>query len=73
MKIREWDGVALIIGAGYIGQGISDYLSSVSPNLDVFLCGRNLNNINGIYFDLENDQSFTSFEKQISNHSCSMK
>ncbi len=66
MSIRDWEGVALIVGAGDIGKGIFDYLSTVSPKLDVILCGRNLNNKNGIYLDLENDLSFTSFENHIS-------
>ncbi len=66
MTIRDWDGVALIIGAGDIGKSMSDYLKNVSPYLNVVLCGRNLTNQNGIYLDLENDNSFTSFEKQIS-------
>jgi len=66
MTIRDWEGLALIIGAGDIGKSISDYLSTVSPNLDVIVCGRNLTSQNGIYLDLENDYSFTSFENQIS-------
>ena len=66
MKIRDWKGVALIIGAGAIGKSISDYLTALSPDLDVILCGRNLPTENGIYIDLENDHSFISFENQIS-------
>ena len=66
MKIRDWEGVALIIGAGDIGRCISDYLMNVSPNLDVCLCGRNLTNKNHLFLDLENDHSFTSFENQLS-------
>ena len=66
MAIRDWDGIALIIGAGDIGKSISDYLTTVSPNLDVVVCGRNLTNQNGIYLDLENDHSFISFENHIS-------
>ena len=65
MSICEWEGVALIIGAGDIGTSIYNYLSNVSPKLDVFLCGRNLQNINTIYLDLENDNSFASFERKI--------
>ena len=65
MTIHEWEGVALIVGAGDIGKCIFDYLSTVSPNLDVFICGRNLNNKNAIYLDLENDNSFISFEEKI--------
>ena len=64
--MRDWEGVALIIGAGDIGRCIFDYLSTVAPMLDVFICGRNLNNNeNAIYLDLENDNSFTSFENQV--------
>ena len=65
MTIRNWQGVALIIGAGDIGRCVFDYLSTVSPMLDIFICGRNLNNQKSIYLDLEDDNSFTSFEKQI--------
>ena len=66
MTIRDWEGVALIIGAGDIGRSVFDYLSKVAPMLDVFICGRNLNNNkNSIYLDLENDNSFTSFENQV--------
>ena len=66
MKILDWEGVALIIGSGGIGKCIFDYLTNVSPNLDVFVCGRNYPMENGIYLDLEKDNSFTSFEEQIS-------
>ena len=66
MAIRDWEGVALIIGGGGIGKCISDYLSTVSAKLDVVVCGRNQTNQNGIYLDLENDNSFTAFENQIS-------
>ena len=66
MKIRDWYGVALIIGAGEIGKCISDYLKTVSHKLDVIICGRNLTNQKDIFLDLENDHSFVSFEKHIS-------
>ena len=66
MTIKEWEGVALIIGAGDIGRSISDYLTTVSPNLDVVICGRSVNTNNSIYLDLENDKSFGSFEDKIS-------
>ena len=66
MKIRNWEGVALIIGAGDIGKCIYEYLTNVSPDLDVVVCGRNVNNKNDIFLDLENDHSFASFEKKIS-------
>ena len=66
MKIRDWQGIALIIGAGDIGIEISHYLKNISPNLDVLVCGRNLKSKNGIYLDLENDESFDSFENHIS-------
>ena len=49
MRIRDWDGTALIIGAGDIGKCMSDYLKTVSPKLDVFVCGRNLESHNAIY------------------------
>ena len=66
MKIQDWEGLALIIGAGDIGKCISEYLTIVSPDLDVVVCGRNLSHQNRIYLDLENDHSFTSFENQVS-------
>ncbi len=66
MTIRDWEGVALIIGAGDIGKCISEYLSTLSPRLDVIVCGRNPSNKNDIFLDLEIDRSFTSFEYQIS-------
>ncbi|WP_269612959.1 SDR family NAD(P)-dependent oxidoreductase [Prochlorococcus marinus] len=66
MTIRDWEGVALIIGAGDIGRCISDYLTAKSPNLNVVVCTRNLTNNKEIYLDLENDHSFASFENKIS-------
>ena len=47
MTIRDWEGVALIIGTGDIGTSISDYLTTISPMLDVIICGRNLASKNG--------------------------
>ena len=64
MTIRDWEGVALIIGAGDIGNCISDYLRTLSPSLDVNLCGRKLTSQNDIYLDLEDDYSFYSFENK---------
>ena len=66
MTIRDWEGVALIIGAGDIGTCISDYLTKISPKLDVRICGRNLTSHNNINLDLEDDHSFVSFENEIS-------
>ncbi len=66
MAIRDWEGVALIIGAGDIGKCISDYLRIHSPFLDVYLCGRKLTSQNDIHLDLEDDDSFNSFENTIS-------
>ena len=66
MTIRNWEGVALIIGAGDIGKNISDYLLTNAPKLDVILCGRNLKCSSGIYLDLEVEDSFKSFEENIS-------
>ena len=66
MRIRDWEGVALIIGAGDIGRYISDYVTAVSPNMYVIVCGRNPTNQNDIYLDLEDDHSFASFENKIS-------
>ena len=66
MRIRDWEGVALIIGAGDIGRCIFDYVTAASPNMDVVVCGRNATNQNDIYLDLEDDHSFSSFENKIS-------
>ena len=66
MSISDWEGIALIIGTGEIGNSITDYLISKAPKLDFILCGRNFNNQSGIYLDFENDVTFNSFEKQIS-------
>ena len=66
MKIEDWEGVDLIIGSGDIGICISEYLKTESPDFDVFVCGRSLNNKNGIYLDLESDNSITYFKKKIS-------
>ena len=66
MTIRDWKGIALIVGTGGIGNQISKHLNDISPGLDVIPCGRNVNSKNGIYLDLESDDSFKEFEKQIS-------
>ena len=66
MRIRDWEGVALIIGAGDIGRCIFDYVTAASPSMDVIVCGRNPANKNEIYLDLEDDRSFVSFENNIS-------
>ena len=66
MSVRDWEGVALVIGSGDIGTSVAHYLTTTSPKLDVSLCGRNITNKKDIYLDLENDNSFKSFENQIS-------
>ena len=66
MTIQDWEGIALVIGAGGIGNSIAEVLKANAPNLDVFICGRNITSPKKIYLDLENDESFDSFEKQIS-------
>ncbi len=66
MSIRDWEGIALIIGSGDIGKSIAHHLTTTAPKLDVFLCGKNITNNDYIYLDLENDNSFKSFENQIS-------
>ena len=66
MTIRNWEGIALIIGAGDIGKNISDYLLTNAPKLEVILCGRNLKSSRCIYLDLEDEESFISFEENIS-------
>ena len=68
MRIRNWEGVALIIGTGDIGRCISDYVTAASPNIDVIVCGRNPTNQNDIYLDLEDDRSFASFENNIAQY-----
>ncbi len=65
MTVKDWEGTALIIGAGGIGNKLSEHLKSISPELDVILCGRNLTSKNGIHLDLESDESLESFEGQI--------
>jgi len=69
MKILNWKGIALIIGSGDIGTQLSNYLTSISPNLEVIVCGRNIKSSNGIYLDLEKDDSLISFEERISSFS----
>ena len=66
MKILDWEGIALIIGSGDIGTQLSKHLTSISPNLEVIVCGRTIKSINGIYLDLENSDSLLSFEESIS-------
>ncbi len=66
MTIGDWEGTALIIGIGGIGNSLSEYLQTIAPKLEVIKCGRNTNSKNSIFLDLENDDSFISFEKHIS-------
>ena len=66
MSISNWSGVCVIIGNGGIGKSISSYLKSISPDLNVILCGRDSNVSNNIYLDLEADESLQSFENYIS-------
>ena len=66
MKIHNWEGIALIIGTGDIGNSLSDYLKSISPKLDVITCGRDLRNQNSIFLDLEDDDSFKAFDTHLS-------
>ena len=66
MSVKDWEGTSLIVGAGGIGKQLSECLKSIAPNLDVILCGRNLSSQDGINLDLENDDSLSSFERQIS-------
>ena len=58
MTIRDCEGVSPIIGAGDIGKCISDYLTTISPNLDVIVCGRNL---------INNNECFTGHRSQKSH------
>ena len=67
MSIRDWEGIALVIGIGGIGKSIADHLRKNAPKLDVYDCGRNIANQKGIFLDLEDDNSFVSFENQISH------
>ncbi len=66
MSIKDWEGTSLIVGAGGIGNQLSERLKSTAPKLDVILCGRNLSSKEGINLDLESDDSLASFERQIS-------
>ena len=52
MPILDWEGIALIIGSGDICTQLSKHLTSISPNLEVIVCGRTIKSINGIYLDL---------------------
>ena len=52
MTIQDWDGTALIIGAGGIGKSISDHLKNISPNLDIKLCSRNTNSNDDFYLEV---------------------
>ena len=65
MTVRDWEGLALVIGTGGIGSSIAEHLRENAPKLDVFVCGRNNTDEKGIYLDLEDDNSFNSFENQI--------
>ena len=65
MTVKDWEGVALIIGSGDIGKSIYYYLTAIAPKLDVIICGRNLKNKSGFYIDLEDDDSFIPFEENI--------
>ena len=65
MNIDNWEGVALIIGSGDIGKAIFEHLTNNAPLMDVILCGRYINYENDIFLDVENDESFLSFEKDI--------
>ena len=53
MKIQNWEGIALIIGTGDIGNSLSEYIKSISPKLDVITCGRDLRNQNSIFLVLQ--------------------
>ncbi len=66
MKIKDWEGIVLIIGAGDIGKHLSYALASIAPKLEVVICGRTIKGKSGIYLDLENDDSFITFEKNVS-------
>ena len=66
MKIHNWEGIALIIGTGDIGNSLSEYLKSISPKLDVITCGRDLRNQNSIFLDLEDEDSFKAFDTHLS-------
>ena len=66
MSIQDWEGIALVIGIGGIGRSIADHLRENAPKLDVYECGRNITNQKGIFLDLEDDNSFVSFENQLS-------
>ena len=67
MSIRDWEGIALVIGNGGIGGSIADHLRENAPNLETNVCGRNIGNQKGIHLDLEDDNSFNSFENHIAH------
>ena len=66
MTIRNWEGIALIIGAGDIGMNIRDYLITIAPKLEVKLYGRDLKRSSDIYLDLEDEDSFSFFVDNLS-------
>ncbi len=65
MNIEKWEGIALVVGAGGIGRSIANCLITSAPKLDVLICSRDIHK-NDIYLDLENDESYASFEKNMS-------
>ena len=58
MKIHNFDRIALIIVKGDIGNNLSEYLKSISPQLVVIPCGRGLSNKDLIFLDLSDYDSF---------------
>ncbi len=66
MAIKDWEGLALVIGAGGIGNSITDHLKTIAPKLDVITCGRNISSQNCIYLDLDNENTYISFERELS-------
>ena len=66
MTIRNWEGIAIIIGAGDICKNIRDYLITIAPKLEVKLYGRDLKRSSDIYLDLEDEDSFSFFVDNLS-------
>ncbi len=61
----EIKGTAIIVGAGGIGQAISQKISESYINLDPILCGKGSNKNIDIKLDVTNDNSLIDFSKQL--------
>ena len=58
---REWQGHALVVGAGGIGRAIAAALPARAPHLSVWTAGRRPGNGRHLLLDLEQDASLVAF------------